>query len=83
MVLDASALHIVMLAECFFVPAWLLTIGLCIMLVRDYYFPRPGDGGGVALVHGVVFVFAHQQSYNVAFMPLSIMMKCFLWMMNP
>ncbi len=78
MVLDASALHMVMLAECFFVPAWLLTLGLCIMLVRDYYFPRHLDGGGVALVHGVVSVFAHQHSYNVAFVPFTVMMKLLL-----
>jgi len=44
--LDASALHMVLLAECFLIPAWLLTIGLCIMLVRDYSFPRPSDGEG-------------------------------------
>jgi len=75
MVLDASALHVVMFAECFFVPAWLLTIGLCIMLVRDYYFPRLGDGGGVALVHGIVFIFGYQHSYNVVFVPFTVMMK--------
>lgn len=78
--LDASALHIVMLAECFLIPSWFLVLGLCIMLVRDYFFPHPSGGGEVAHIHGLVLILVQHGSlaYSITFIPFSIMMKLFV-----
>lgn len=67
-------LHTVLVAECFLVPAWLLTLCLCIMLVRDYFFPQHASvGEEVARIHGFVFILAQPglRSYRVAFVSLS------------
>jgi hypothetical protein len=88
--MDASAVHVVLLAECFLIPTWFLALYVFIMLTRDYFFPRPSGGGGVARIHGVMFVLQYQHSYHVSFVPFSIMMKLVvslargiaLWMTN-
>lgn len=79
--LDTFALHIVMFAECFLIPAWLFVLGVSILLVRDYFSPQSSTVGGEGMrVHGLVLVLAQPiqygtLAYNVAFVPFTVMMK--------
>jgi len=78
-------LHTVLVAECFLIPTWLLMLCLCIMLVRDYFFPQCASvGGEVTHVHGLVLIMVQRGSlaYSIAFVPFSIMMKLLVFLIG-